>query len=88
MYRNVCPNELNCGAMKQATVKAATAVRRPTVTSVLSAASFLTYSLKISIVKIVAVELSIDAKDETIAADSAANTSPLMPDGGSCATHG
>lgn len=81
MYWNAWPNELNNGAMKIAITKAHTAVKRPTVTKVKSDASFFTYSLKISIVKMVAVELSIDANEETIAADRAANTKPLIPTG-------
>ena len=36
----------------------------------------------------VAVELSIDANEETIAADRAANTKPLIPTGNNCATQG
>ena len=39
-------------------------------------------------VKIVAVEFSIDASEDTIAADRAANTKPLTPTGSNCATHG
>ena len=41
-----------------------------------------------SIVKMVAVELSIDAKDETMAAAKAAKANPLNPVGRNCNSHG
>ena len=42
----------------------------------------------LSIVKIVDVEFSIEARDDTIAAQSAANANPLIPDGKNCKSQG
>ena len=67
--------------MKIAIAKATIAVKRPTLTKDTSDADLLMYSLQISMVKMVAVEFSIDAKDETIAAARAANTTPFRPVG-------
>ena len=41
-----------------------------------------------SMVKIVDVELSMDASDETMAAASAAKARPLRPVGRNCSNHG
>jgi hypothetical protein len=69
------------GAIKTAITNATADVILPTLTILFSLEFLPKYGLYISIVKIVEVELSIDARDETIAAVSAARTNPFNPEG-------
>ena len=72
----------------EAIINATNADKRPTLTVFDSLASLLINCLYISIVKSVAVELSIDAKEETIAAANAATATPLRPVGKNCINQG
>jgi hypothetical protein len=61
----------------RAIISAETEVKRPTVTSFFSDAFLLMNFLYTSNVKIVDVELNIDAREEMTAAERAANARPL-----------
>ena len=78
----------NSGAMMVAMIKATKAERRPTLTVCCSPALGLMSCLYMSMVKMVAVELSMDANEETMAAASAAMAIPLSPVGKNCINHG
>ena len=74
--------------MIEAIIRATNADNLPTFTVSDSEEFFLINCLYISIVNIVAVELSIEAKEDTIAAANAATANPLRPVGRNCINHG